>query len=114
MITITVEHVDPLAIKAMSEIGIDISSAKPKSISAAVAQFPEGHVSLAVSLCGEASDGACVVFPGAEVKRHWPFDDPPHLARTCSDDPMLAYRRVRDEIAHFVRTELQSWVSQLA
>jgi len=94
---------NPLAVRAMREAGVDISfhaSKRPEEIldaTGAVVGFD-----LVVTVCGNA-DGSCPSFPGARVV-HAGFDDPPRLAAHArsDDDAMPHYRRVRDEIRAFV------------
>jgi arsenate reductase (thioredoxin) len=85
-------YVHPLAIKAMVEIGIDISAHHSKHMD----EFLAGEVETVITVCGNA-DQACPMFPGQLNRHHWPFDDPAHA--TGSEDEQLAvFRRVRDEI----------------
>jgi arsenate reductase len=85
-------HVHPLAIRAMQEIGIDISAHRSKHMNDFLAQ----SVETVITVCGNA-DQACPIFPGQVNRHHWPFDDPAHA--TGSDEEKLAvFRRVRDEI----------------
>lgn len=88
---------NPLAVRAMAEAGVDISrhaSKRPEEIG--------GAFDLVVTVCGSAHE-ECPVFPGARVL-HAGFDDPPRLARGAAtdDDALPHYRRVRDEIRAFV------------
>lgn len=91
--------VDPLAIKAMAEAGVDISHARSKSI-AEVMNIPFDYV---VTVCSDANEN-CPFFPGPARRIHAGFDDPPRLAAGArSDEEALKhYRRVRDEIRAFV------------
>jgi len=85
-------YVHPLAIRAMQEIGIDISNHTSKSMH----EFLGSPVETVITVCGNA-DQACPVFPGQVNRHHWPFDDPAHA--TGSEAEILAvFRRVRDEI----------------
>ena len=85
-------YVHPLAIKAMSEIGIDISAHQSKHMN----DFLSDKVETVITVCGNA-DQACPMFPGQVNRHHWPFDDPAHA--TGSEEEQLAvFRRVRDEI----------------
>ena len=85
-------QVHPMAVKAMSEIGIDISAARPKNVSQFLDQ-PFDHV---ITVCGEA-DGNCPLFRGKVGKRaHIGFDDP--AKATGTDQVFAVFRRVRDEI----------------
>ncbi len=88
---------NPLAVRAMAEAGVDISghrSKRPDEIG--------GTFDLVVTVCGSA-DGNCPAFPGARVV-HVGFDDPPRLAAGArsDDEAMPHYRRVRDEIRAFL------------
>lgn len=83
-------QVNPLAVRAMKELGIDISGHRSKAIK----EIPLASVDVVITLC---EDEVCPVFPG-EVKRlHWPFPDPA-AAQGTSEDVLAAFRRVRDEI----------------
>lgn len=91
--------VKPLAIRAMSEIGIDIGGQRSKS----VREYDGQRFDYAVTVCDDARE-ACPYFP-ADRQLHWAFDDP--SAATGSEEERLAvFRRVRDEIAARIRTEL--------
>lgn len=85
-------YVHPLAIKAMQEIGIDISGHHSKHLN----EFLSQEVKTVVTVCGNA-DQACPMFPGQVNRYHWGFDDPAH-ATGSADERMAVFRRVRDEI----------------
>jgi arsenate reductase len=86
-------YVHPLAIKAMAEIGIDISDHRSKHLD----EFLADDVGTVITVCGNA-DQVCPVFPGQLNRHHWGFDDPAH-ATGSEDEQMAVFRRVRDEIA---------------
>lgn len=85
-------YVHPLAIKALAEIGIDISAHHSKHMD----EFLSQDVETVITVCGNA-DQACPVFPGQLNRHHWGFDDPAHATGT-EDEQMAVFRRVRDEI----------------
>ncbi len=85
-------YVHPLAIRAMAEIGIDISAHRSKHLDEFLAQ----SVETVITVCGNA-DQACPIFPGQVNRHHWGFDDPAHATGT-EEDQMQVFRRVRDEI----------------
>lgn len=85
-------YVHPLAIRAMAEIGIDISSHHSKHLD----QFLGDDVETVITVCGNA-DQACPLFPGQCNRHHWGFDDPAHATGT-EEEQMAVFRRVRDEI----------------
>lgn len=87
-------HVHPLAIRVMSEIGVDISAHRSKHLK----EFLEQPVETVITVCGNA-DQACPIFPGQMNRHHWPFFDPAK-AEGSEAEKLEVFRRVRDEIAH--------------
>jgi arsenate reductase len=85
-------YVHPLAIRAMAEIGIDISKHRSKHLD----EFLESGVETVITVCGNA-DQACPMFPGQRNRHHFPFDDPAH-ATGSEKEQFAVFRRVRDEI----------------
>ncbi|MBL0870765.1 MAG: arsenate reductase ArsC [Phycisphaerales bacterium] len=90
---------NPLAIRAMREAGVDISTHTSKRPEELNTSFD-----VVVTVCDSAHE-SCPVFPGARVV-HVGFDDPPRLAKGAAteDEAMPHYRRVRDEIRAFILT----------
>jgi len=93
-------YVHPLAIAAMRELGIDISTGVSKSLE----RFEGQAFDLIVTVCDNARE-SCPVFAGAKQTLHWPFDDPADAAGT-DDEKMVVFRRVRDEIRAKIREYL--------
>ena len=85
-------YVHPLAIKAMAEVGIDISQHTSKPLS----QFLDQQVETVITVCGNA-DQACPIFPRQVHRHHWGFEDPAHAAGS-EEEKLAVFRRVRDEI----------------
>lgn len=85
-------YVHPLAIRVMSEIGIDISGHRSKHLE----EFLQMEVETVITVCGNA-DQACPMFPGQVNRHHWGFDDPAH-ATGSEAEKLAVFRRVRDEI----------------
>lgn len=86
----------PMAVRAMAEIGIDISAAaghhaKPMSA------FAGQTFDLVVTVCDEAAE-ACPFFPGARRQLHWSFPDP-SAAEGTEEQRLIVFRLVRDAIA---------------
>ena len=92
-------RVDPRAVRAMAEAGIDLSGQQSKGLDA-VEHLEFDYV---VTLCDNARQ-ACPFFPGRAKVVHVGFDDPLELAMTArtEEEVMAHYRRVRDEIKAFV------------
>ena len=85
-------YVHPLAIKALGEIGIDISSNSSKHMN----EFLEQDVETVITVCGNA-DQACPVYPGQVNRFHWPFFDPAK-AEGSEEDIYEKFKTVRNEI----------------
>jgi arsenate reductase (thioredoxin) len=84
--------VNPLAINVMSEIGIDISHHRSKSIN----EFLGKPFDLVITVCDNAKE-SCPFFPGATKRLHWPFDDPAEAVGPEAER-MKVFERVRDQI----------------
>jgi arsenate reductase len=91
--------VDPRAVQAMAEAGLDISGQKSKDIDS-LGNLEFDYV---VTLCDNARE-SCPYFPAKTRLLHRGFDDPPKLAAGAPDEEaaMAPYRRVRDDIRAFV------------
>ena len=87
------DKVNPYAVKAMKEIGIDISA----GIAEGVEKYITQSFDYVITVCDNAKE-VCPVFSG-DVKHqlHMPFDDPADALGT-EEEVMPVYRRVRDEI----------------
>lgn len=96
---IEVHGLNPLAVKVMAEVGIDISAYRSKQVDA----FTDMNLDYVITVCGHAHE-TCPRFSGKAKVVHVGFDDPPTLAAnaTSEEDALVHYRRVRDEIKAFV------------
>ena len=92
-------EVRPLAMRAMAEIGIDISGQQSKTVEA----YAGEQFDYAVTVCDDANE-ACPYFPAGR-QLHWAFDDP-SAANGTEEERLAVFRRVRDEIATRIRAEL--------
>ncbi len=93
-------HVRPLAIRAMDEIGVDISSQESKTLERYLRE-PFDYV---ITVCDDANE-ACPFFPGASNRLHWSFEDPSR-AGGSEEERLAVFRSVRDRIRDRVNTEL--------
>jgi len=84
--------VNPLAIKAMSEVGIDISKNESKLIDNEYLN----QCDIVVTLCGDAKD-RCPMTPASVKKVHWPLIDPAQATGTDTEI-MNVFRQVRNQI----------------
>jgi len=85
--------VNPFAVKAMKEVGIDISNGVAEDVDKYLSQ----SFDYVITVCDNAKE-TCPVFMGDVKHRlHIGFDDPADAVGT-EEDVMPVYRRVRDEI----------------
>ena len=93
-------YVHPLAIKAMAEVGVDISQHTSKSLDS----FAGSHLDYLITVCDNAAQ-SCPVFSGADKIVRWSFEDPAH-APGSEGEKMCVFRRVRDEIKEQIESFL--------
>src|SRR5919198_6076493 len=87
--------INPLAVEALQELGIDISKNTTQRVfdiwkSGQLFQF-------VVTVCSEAEAEGCPIFPAVATRLHWPFDDPSKFTGT-HEEQLERTRRVRDQI----------------
>ena len=90
--TTPAERVNPLAVRAMAEAGIDLASHYPKHLE----RFLNDQWDYVITVCDSANE-ACPLFPGGRERIHWSFEDPA-AAQGTEDERLAVFRRVRDEI----------------
>ena len=95
---------NPLAVQAMKEVGIDISGQRSKDVTEYLGQ----HFSLVITVCDNAKEH-CPIFPGPCIREHWPFEDPAEATGT-DEQKLEIFRNVRDQI----RARIQRFVAQKA
>jgi arsenate reductase len=86
----------PEAIAVMSELGLDISNQRSKSVE----DLASEHFDVVVTTCDEAKE-ACPLFPGAFDVLHWSLPDPAAVAGDESTR-LQAFRDVRDELWAYI------------
>jgi arsenate reductase (thioredoxin) len=86
------QRVNPLAVKVMADVGIDISAHYPKHLE----RFLREPWDYVITVCDNANE-SCPFFPGGKHRLHWGFEDPAAVVGT-DDQRLQVFRRVRDEI----------------
>lgn len=84
--------VNPLAIKAMDEIGIDIAEQRSKSVSEFIAQ----EFNYIITVCDNARQ-TCPIFPGKHQKISWDLEDPV-LVEGIEEEKIMMFRKIRNRI----------------
>ena len=95
--------VNPLAIRAMAEMEVDISGYQSEGVDV----YAHQGFDYVITVCDRAR-GNCPVFPGATQQVHWSFDDPAE-AEGIEEECMSVFRRVRDEI----RARIEGFVGEV-
>ena len=88
--------VNSLAIQVMSELGIDISHHKSKSLN----EMLDKEFDFIITVCDKANQ-TCPVFPNKANQIHIAFDDPSSI-QGSDEQRLLVFRRVRDEIKEWI------------
>ena len=91
---------NPRVVRAMAEVGIDISGNPTKSV---FDLWKEGKIfQVVVTVCSKEAAEKCPIFPGLSEKLHWPFEDPSSFTGE-EEEVMGRVRAVRDQIEGAVR-----------
>lgn len=96
-------QVNPLAIEAMQEIGLDISGHRSKSLQ----EFLQQPFDYVITVCDHAAE-SCPVFPGQAERIHWGFPDPAAVQGDHAGQ-LAAFREVRQAI----QSQLTAWVQSM-
>lgn len=93
-------HVRPLAVRAMDEIGVDISGQESKTLT----RYLHEPFDYVITVCDDANE-SCPFFAGAQDRLHWSFEDPSR-AEGSEEERLAVFRSVRDRIGDRVQAEL--------
>jgi arsenate reductase len=98
--------VHPLAIKAMADIGIDISGQRSKSVD----EFAGESFDVVVTLCDNARESCPIIF-GQKRKEHIGFDDPAMVEGT-EEEKLQAFIAVRNNMQQTLVTFFEDFLKQ--
>ena len=91
-------RLDPDAVAAMREVGIDISSARTKEVD----PYLRERFHYVITLCDRDRERSWPIFPGAIWRLKWPIESPGVLEKAASLDHGVAVRRAREAIRRHV------------
>lgn len=100
------DEVHPLAVRAMAEIGFDLSGQRPQSIQELLGRVPVRYLFI---VCDGAARSCPSVWPGVSDRWVWPFEDPARAEGT-EEERLAVFRRVRDQIGDRFR----AWAAEHA
>ena len=95
-------QINPLAIKVMAEVGIDVSKHRSKS----ALEFIGQKFDYVITVCDNAKQ-TCPVFPGKYEKAHWSLEDPA-VAQGSEEQKLVVFRRLRDQIKQNIADWMKS------
>jgi arsenate reductase (thioredoxin) len=93
-------HVRPLAVRAMDEIGVDISGQESKTLQ----RYLEEPFDYVITVCDDANE-VCPFFPRAANRLHWSFEDPSRVEGS-EEKRLEVFRSVRDRICERIKDDL--------
>ena len=97
---------NPFAVEAMREAGIDISAKKPRAVGDLLKSGERfSHI---ITVCDESSAERCPIFPGDATRLHWSFPDPSALTGT-HEERLNGTRQIRDQI----RDRIERWCAEV-
>ena len=94
--------IHPLAIRAMNEVGIDISSQRSKSVKEYLGRTPLSHV---IFVCAKAEKNCPYLYPPL-APESWPFEDPAACQGT-EEERLEKFRQVREQI----EARIKGWLA---
>jgi len=94
------KDVNPLTVRVMEEIGIDISNQKSKGIETYLGKMLFQYL---ITVCDDADKNCPTVWPGVNTRIHWSFEDPAKFEGTEAEK-LAKFREVRDLIEGKVAT----------
>ena len=97
------QGVNPHAIQATHEIGLDINGHQSKSVMDCLGRV---HMSMVISVCSKAEE-RCPIFPFSTQRLYWPFEAPATSVGT-PDETLQKVRDIRDQISE----RLQAWLQE--
>jgi arsenate reductase (thioredoxin) len=101
---------NPLVVKSLLEVGIDISDKKTNDVNDFL---KEGRsYDYVITVCDDADGERCPYFPGGGKKIHKSFSDPSKFTGT-DEEKMVKVRKVRDEIKEYIEQFIKETEKQL-
>jgi len=95
---------NPLTVKVMDEVGIDVSGQKSKGVDEYLGKILFQYL---ITVCDDADKNCPTVWPGVNNRMHWSFQDPAAFEGT-EDEKWAKFREVRD----LIETRIKVWLSE--
>lgn len=98
---------NPLVVKAMADVGIDISHHQAKGVNALLRAGK--HFDYVIAVCDKEAAERCPFFPGEAARLHWSFPDP---SAASGDERKKLHQAI--EVRDAIRTKIESWLEDLS
>ena len=96
--------VNPLTVKVMNEVGIDISNQISKGIETFLGKTLFQYL---ITVCDDVDKNLLTVWPGVNTRMHWSFEDPAKFEGTEAEK-LAKFREVRD----LIENKIRGWVAK--
>ena len=96
--------VNPLTIRVMNEVGIDISDQSSKGVDTYLGKMLFQYL---ITVCDDADKNCPTVWPGVNKRMHWSFEDPAKFEGT-EEQKLAKFREVRD----LMDKKIREWVAE--
>jgi arsenate reductase len=96
------KDLNPLTIKVMAEIGIDVSGQSSKGVNSYLGKMLFQYL---ITVCDDADKNCPTVWPGVNTRMHWSFEDPAKFEGT-QKEKLAKFREVRD----IMEKKIKDWL----
>ena len=96
--------INPLTIKVMNEVGVDMSTHTSKGVDTYLGKVLFQYL---VTVCDNAEKNCPTVWPGVNHRLHWSFEDPAAFDGT-DNEKLEKFRQVRDQIEQKVKAWIEN------
>jgi len=96
--------INPLTVRVMNEVGIDISNQKSKGIENYLGKVLFQYL---ITVCDDADKNCPTVWSGVSTRMHWSFEDPAKFEGT-KEEKLAKFREVRD----LIEKKIIEWVAE--
>jgi len=95
---------NPLTVKVMNEVGIDVSGQKSKGVDTYLSKMLFQYL---ITVCDDADKNCPTVWPGVNTRMHWSFQDPARIEGT-EEEKLAKFREVRD----LIENRIKEWLAE--
>jgi arsenate reductase len=95
---------NPLTVKVMNEVGIDVSGQKSKGVDTYLSKMLFQYL---ITVCDDADKNCPTVWPGVNTRMHWSFQDPARIEGT-EEEKLAKFREVRD----LIENRIKAWLAE--